>query len=615
MLLGGLALIGSLGAGEIAVERRAPFDRWCIAPICSHVGVVHPPVIELPTPVVPAATLGLLESKLLEHVTDDIESTVHEANGQQRILTDLSRALRSAIESDTSDANRAEGVAGAAVRLALIFAVEDSIASDPQCSSLARYEAIYEGLAASASLAPLTFPGARHSVAPACLPTAQAAAAEVDRVALHVLEPVAAPILDSLGGASEQIASVCPSAMPLTIRHLRDSVVQCRDVLQGYAIERAELDPFEDADLSGFRDMRARGTLIARVLSSISAKRRVEADIDVFGLLLARAEERFSGVNRIIFHRLITPLRVSLVKTATGAMSIDTARLLTELKTLYRFDVLSVAGVDVSAWAVDVSAGFPSLRTADLRVAGDARIGYGGTNFKLLAKGGAKYFDFTKSSVETEDARYYGGLDLSWVTGDAAKRVRVEILFATLVDYIDTTTINHPALPRDLVFGDYDSLLLRGSFLAGLRARPLDTLALRVSGGGGATYETHDTTSVARGVRFDSVDNTSWQSDGHALVTWGVIPRIMGLRARADASYFAVTIDRLSFASSAGATISRIDTRRFELSTRLFVDLDVARFGGFAPCAFGGLDLTSLGAGAGSATSPIAGVALLRRDE
>jgi hypothetical protein len=284
-----------------------------------------------------------------------------------------------------------------------------------------------------------------------------------------------------------------------------------------------------------------------------------------------------------------------------------------------------------SPWIVELNGGLPDARfkTNNLLLVGDATLGYSTKSLGAVASGGINYSDLVTSSGENEVDHAYGSLEAWWISGDPTSPVRFEGRLTGGVDYYDTTlcpgggtcneTVVNATTPLWL---DYDSLLLRGTLLAGVRWKA-GTVTGQALVGGGGQYETQDSSSFGGGspneFSLTSQTNISAQGSARLLVRWRIVPGWVGMRLRGDGTYFTITRDTLAVAISQTGNTSTShpateQDQQLELHGRVFLDADVLSFAQFVPAIWGGVDFVSLSGPTNSATSavPVFGIGIVR---
>ncbi len=260
-----------------------------------------------------------------------------------------------------------------------------------------------------------------------------------------------------------------------------------------------------------------------------------------------------SALSDDVWSHVVDALAAAVVLDATGRAALDPTLVVQALKDAYGLDehgmptLRSLLGFKPTPWIGDANVGVPNLASNDFRVVGDARLGYQGKLFGVVAHGGIKEFDLDQGGVVTQDSHYFGGADASFLFGGERDKLRVEARLTTLVDYVDTTVLSNSVTTGGANFQDYDSTLLRGGAALGLRIAPAERFVARVSAGAGVQFETHDTTSYFQNNSFESVATVSGRYTGGLLAAYRFWPGVLGVRARGSLDYYHLTIDRLTY--------------------------------------------------------------------
>jgi hypothetical protein len=642
---------------EVKLERPAPFDHWCVAPVCQAPAgqTPHAPLFQPPAEVLPSASDGLLERELKRRLGNAVSDQARKLDVWSKPVDDLSQSAVAALASDKARYERALGLTGAVARAALVLQVADAVPAQPGCSGSARLGAIYEGLSLSIALAPLQFPAATHSVSQSCVETAHAAEKVVDQQVLAALIPenVRQGVQHAIAKVKAAATACAPLLKPqaldsftdyqahwaklqqLRTPELPESAPECSAALGGPdSISLPELDELRKLGLEA-----ASAELIEEALSAAAQAAQLQAQLRAqldellhagqlgkqsLEAMLARlaAEWKPEALSNEVWGHLFDALRQAL--TVDGQhVSIDPLVVVKSLKDAYGLDengvptLRTLLGFKPTPWVAEANAGVPSLRDSDIHVIGDARFGYQGDMFGVVVHGGVKEFDFEENQVITQDSHYFGGADGSLMLGNARSKVRLEMRLGVLVDYVDTTIIALPSAVGGLNWQDYDSTLVRAGGKLGLRLAPNDQLILRIAAAGGYQYETHDSSAAFQNKTFDSVTTNSGRFGGGLLFVYRIVPGVLGTRVRGDLDYYKLTIDHLVFNFMGQPVVEQPQASQLEASARLFVDLDVASFGGFVPAAFAGIDyLARSGAGPDvTSSTPSFGLGLMRRSD
>ena len=163
-------------------------------------------------------------------------------------------------------------------------------------------------------------------------------------------------------------------------------------------------------------------------------------------------------------------------------------------------------------------------------------------------------------------------------------------------------------------FLDETSNLARGVLLVGLRGQPASTVALGAWIGGGYQYEDYSPllVSTSQQVLLSDETRSTVVLEARLRAQLDVWPRYLALRARADFTRYSVgrqTESTLLQPGSVQNSQSAEDVTTTELHARGFLDVEAARFLGFVPGLFGGVDYLSIESDTSSVsgTSPVFG--------
>lgn len=642
---------------EVKLERPAPFDRWCVAPVCQPPAGQTPraPLFQPPAEILPSASDGLLERELKQRLGIAVSEQAAKLDLWSKPVDDLTQGAVAALTSDKARYERALGLTGAVARAALVLEVADAIPEQSRCSGSARLGAIYEGLALSIALAPLRFPAATRTVSSSCADTAHAAEKLVDEQALAVLLPetvrqgvqhavakvkaaakACAPLLQS--STLESFAdyqSHWAKLQQLRTPELPQSAPECSAALGGpEQVALPELDQLRQLGLeSASAELIDQALGAAAQVASLQAQLRAQLDELLHAGALGKqslqamleriaAEWKPEALSNEVWGHLLDALRQAL-RVDAQHVSIDPLAVIQSLKDAYGLDengvptLRTLLGFKPTPWIAEANAGVPRLKSDDLHLIADARLGYQGKHWGVVAHGGIKEFDLEQAGVATQDDHYFGGADGTFMFGDVRDKVRLELRLNLVIDYVNTTIAAQPSSAGGANFQDYDSTLVRGGGQLGLRVAPTEQLLFRLAANGGYQYETHDTTNLIKMNNFESVDTNSARFGGGLLFVYRIVPGVVGARVRGGLDYYKLTIDRLVFDFMGQPTIEQPQASQLEASARLFVDLDVASFGGFVPAAFAGIDyLARSGAGPDvTASIPSLGLGLMRRSD
>jgi hypothetical protein len=271
-----------------------------------------------------------------------------------------------------------------------------------------------------------------------------------------------------------------------------------------------------------------------------------------------------------------------------------------------------------SPWIIDASAGVPRLKTDDLRVMGDATLGYATPSFGLVGKGSLQYFDVETPAVLWDSFRAGGSGEAWYVTGEPTSVGRFEVRASGGASVFGSAYV--PTQQTSGYQHDEDSLLARGSLLVGGHFRPNSSFSAKGFLGAGFQLEYYSTSSGDLRANAFASDTTqsSFQGQGRLRLRWAFLPDTLALRVRADGSYFQLTRDdsvvRPVTGGGATAESTQATFKTLEMSARFFVDVDALAFLGIAPTVFAGVDYLGLSTGAGSVSqsTPSFGLGLFK---
>jgi hypothetical protein len=625
--------------------------------------------------------VGLLEAQLRKTLLGAVEDAVRDvhASWNHRASRDVLRAVAAVLSKDEGALARTKGLGAATVRAGLVIEASAAVPVDSRCTGADRVDAVYEGLALS-PLGALGFTEATGRVRDTCVATAKESERLVSRALLAPLARGAGPALSAAELAVSDLRARCdakavgiedasfaalstvaelPSAPTVEqlgktlgrLRLAKDALARdaskageaCGTALDvALAADESAVDRLVSAGLAAAEARAVAGELAAAVgtctdaASACDARARIVAVVATTVANGAPTRAQLVALTRALVAAIvpagsdpgaalaaIAALEGAIV-AAAEATTIDPDAVIAELERRYELrdgkpSLRTLLGLGPSPWVVELNGGVPKLESSDLRIVGDATLGYDATNMGVVVRGGVRYFDFSSNVLSTDNLDAQGWLESWLVTGDERSAFRFEGRLSGGTEYVDTTTITRPAGLGRTNFGDYDSLLIRGALLVGFRVKPSERVGFRVLGGGGYQYERFDSTSVDQnGLSFQSPDSSSGHGTGRIDARWRILPSIVSARAHVEAQYFTLTREELSFkANTVGATSGGITlTTQVQLfaSGRAFVDADVLSFGGFVPALWAGADYTYLAAPQGerSTTVPVLGVGIVR---
>jgi hypothetical protein len=668
----------------VTLRTPAPFDRWCVAPLCQGPSATPTPLV-VPPLAGDDAIAGYAEEKLRAYVANEVSAWIdgHAADWNTKPIRDLARTAIAAVLHDQGTLETGQGLGAALLRVGLTLRLEQALAEDPQCAGAARRDAIYEGLAVTRALGILAFPESKREVLARCEGTALAVAAAVDGAILRALDPRSelpklVAQLEALRGRIAQIREAARALTPedpasasrtfaaLAKLQAAPSIAALLEVARAAETEANVLDTWTDGASATFAA--SIRTLLTVDLAPLRAPfAQALADVDAAALLqqaqtdpLACASEACTATKRLIaiarkgidaeaLRALVSEIRARLgLKTGDGifARLVDafdaavvagtaaqgTASATIDGKVFVR-KVLSDYCVDEDGsfsltcaiagkpepLVLEANAGVPRLSAGDVRAVGDLAIGWKTKGFGVVGRGYVNYFDLATATGTTDNLRTGGSLEAWYRTGGDDAKVRFEIRFVGGGDYYDTSYVPVTQGPANGWFHDEDSTLLRATLLAGLVLEPSSRLFLDVLVGGGGQYESYG--YLATDPRDPNVlsDTTSVSArgSGRLLARWSFWPGFLALRIRSEGSVFRLTRDVFSVAQIGrpmSATTTTTEVTQIETFHRAFVDLDVAKFFGFVPAIFGGVDAIRISGDAGSTNVvvPLVGIGIVR---
>jgi hypothetical protein len=625
---------------EVALERAAPFDRWCVAPLCAGDPAQRPSRLKLPSAIAPSSSQGYLEQSVKREIARDLTAEIKGMLGasDNEAIEDVAEALLAIAASDAERLREAKGIGAAVARGALTYQLDAVVAADQACGGARRLDAIYEGLAMSVALSPLEFPKKKGHVAAACADTAKRTERAVDEAVLgallgEALERDAATFVQHVQNARKECAAVETQAATdlldahATVEQARRAV---RAAQEGGAPTSLEgpcaraIAVLRDADPARL-DALAEGGLANVVLDDL-AETTVAPPDPAMGRLVrlatgALAESDMHAFARSLAERLLV---------SAGASGRATPVLRDAADAFGRAVIVNdgVPTIDPDAveealasrfgegpWLFEVNGGVPEVDFSQGKVVADLTFGYRTKTLGVVGRGWVDTYDFDASGVHDDYTHAGGSVEGWWLSGSAAEKLRFEVRLAGGFDYYDTTS--YPFVNQLSAFYDFDSRVGRGSVLVGARyGTSVDRLSAQVLAGGGAQYEDPDTTQFTGSslLAFDSEANLSAQASGRVQVHYRVVPAFLGVRASAQFLYFSITREDLSVAASNGALSSNVTVNRdaqLEVHGRLFFDADVLSVNGFVPALFGGLDYLSVQGTSSSVTNVSAAIPVL----
>ncbi len=604
-------------AGEVALAPQPPFDRWCVAPLCSAPDR-QPSRVKLPALRPSGVTRGLLEERLESALADSLTSAARDAAGPKWNLAtvDLVEAVGAALVADGDGLAKQGGVGGALIRAGLTYQLDGIVPQDPACGGGERLGAIYEGLALTPVFAPLGFPARRGRVRAACAPTARTTARTVDAAILRALVPDAAradatavvgAVADvrarCAGATSPRAAAARRVAEASTVREVADALRALRATPAPAPPAPAPPAPAPPADDDGGvappppeppappSPAEQACAMAADALAAIAPERldplakQGLAAAPLAGLaeaLQAPPPPSMALVTRLgtgttsaadlrtLASAIVAPHSTPLVADALAALldaiasvdgsaAVDPDAIRAYLGRRYNVDdtgkpaLRSLLGLAPTPWVFELNGGIPSADTSQQKVVGDVSVGYATKSIGVIGRGWLDTYNIDDSATHNDYTHAGGALEGWWLSGATAK-LRFELRLSGAFDYYDTTT--YPRQDTLANFFDYDSRMGRGTAFVGLRyATPTDRVSAALLAGGGMQYEDPDTTRTTGGLTLglSSQQNLSAQASARLLVRWHIVPKIVGMRLRGDSTYFRITREELTASIGAGS--------------------------------------------------------------
>lgn len=268
-------------------------------------------------------------------------------------------------------------------------------------------------------------------------------------------------------------------------------------------------------------------------------------------------------------------------------------------------------------WVVGLNIGVPKLDFDNYKINGDAKLGYNGERFGVVAKGYLSAYDLGSNVLVSETFLGGGSADF-WVTLNPTSNLKWELRGDVGAAVYDTSSTPFSSGGTD-IFSDENSVMLRGAALAGMRAE-WPTAALGLWLGGGAEGETYDELTVdqAGDSRIKDTSDLHLMLTGRLRAQFPIVENVLGGRVRGDMLRHSITRDSVSLDIGDRTTTPQAATSSvlLEASGRAFVDLSIAEFFGFVPAVEGGVDYFSLADSAGTVatTVPVLGVGIRRTE-
>jgi len=685
-LLATVVSMPAMAADTVTITTPAPFDRWCIKPLCGE-AFAAPPALVVPPLYGDDAITGYAEQQLRAAIAAEIDAWVakNAAEWNTKPIRDVVRSAIAAVLHKSDELEAAQGLGASLLRAGLTLRLETALASDPGCTGAARRDAIYEGLSVTRALGVLSFPEAKREVLAACKPTALRVADAVDGAVLRAIDPNselpkivgAAKNLESHVGrtieAAKQLTEADPAHASKTFAAIAKAqasatILAYVEVVKAALADKAALETWTEGPSAAFAaevknliavDVAPFDSAFARTLVSVDLKPFVDrgaidalscaecgealklinaarkgVDAETLRLLIIEVRTRLGLVpaDNSVFKGVLDALAEAVVSgdqigAAVTSATIDGKKFVRDVLSKYCLDesgsfsweCATVGRFKPEPLVFEANGGVPRLRGDELRIVGDLTLGWKTTAIGLIGRGYISYFDYASVAGATDNTHTGGSIEAWYRSGNDASTVRLELRLAGGIDYYDATFVPSGAPAVSGYFHDEDSLLARGTLLAGLVVQPNARFFLELLVGGGAQYESYG--YLASDPKDPNVlsDTTAvtGRGNGRLLLRWSFWPSILSFRARADGSLFRLTRDVFTVAQmnrppSAGVTSTELT--QGETTSRAFLDLDFAKLLGFVPAAWGGVDYVQVSSVAGdtTVTVPAFGIGIVR---
>ncbi len=269
---------------------------------------------------------------------------------------------------------------------------------------------------------------------------------------------------------------------------------------------------------------------------------------------------------------------------------------------------------DPAPWILDVNLGKPSLASDSFVLAVDGALGYSTPTLGAVGRGSLGAYDLTAKGTETETVHDEGTVEAWYIVGQAQDAFRLECRLTGGAALYSSTY--DPGQTARGFYHDEDSLMRRATLLVGGHAR-WPTFQLVFHLGAGGQFETYDYLSTnPRDALLKSEDTASVREEGRLHLRWVPLPEQLSVRARVEASRFALTRSALIVGQTGTVRRTGNHFEQIDVSARAFVDFDLITLLTIVPSVFVGLDHVSLdgAAGAQSTTVPIFGLGLVKPD-
>ena len=656
----------------VKLTRRAPFDQWCVAPVCTARDAAPAPVPRqaVPDDVELEGTTGLADQRLRQALAEKIVGLALEVAGSwnNAAVRDLLGAAAAAASEDTERLARAKGLGGAVLRAGLVYQLADAMVTDPACVDAARTDALYEGLALSISLAPLSFPQATGQVPAACEQTALRAAHWADSVVLVALLPAAwatelSQLAEGIDGAAAACATVTePGELLAAVQALRaakaaptiasvvaalSAVAQidwkategdaaCAKALAGWAgdhlphlraVVQKGLGGAQAKDVAvtlqtGMRVACPAGNCDALVALAQAVARMAKGEAtpkaELQKLLAVLHLGAGNGHLPELLGVLFDALRASL-QTAGHGFSIHA--LASALGKQVGIDetghvsLLALLHLPQSPWIAEIGLAVPKLSGGELSLGVNARAGYAAQNLGVVARVGLDTYDIANGAQLAETTHAGAGLDLWAATANDEAPRRYEFQWTNALDLYDTTQIPWNTKLAGLHFFNENSVMFRSTLLLGAKfGTPWDRWQVQARLGAGLQVEAAESIKVENGIGAATALNASGQTQGRLLVRWRAIPRVLGMHAYAafQRFTFAQAQAAVQFDGTLSGSVQLALAQQTQTQTRIFLDADALAFAEFVPAVFVGLDTIAVAGAPEAVFAPVIGAGIVR---
>jgi hypothetical protein len=250
-------------------------------------------------------------------------------------------------------------------------------------------------------------------------------------------------------------------------------------------------------------------------------------------------------------------------------------------------------------WLLDVNLGALKAEQDDLRFAGDLTVGYNGDVWGMVGWGLVKAYRFQASEWAWSVTQNYEAALDGWGLVELDDTWKLELRGSARGSFYNTTIDSQVrSLYQDL---DETSWMFRALASPGIRCQPGLRFAVGLWTGLGVQMETYSRSDVRSRADQAYVQETtpSLILDGRLRMQVQLLPLVVATRARLDVRQVRIRRESLSFVVAPGAISQGVavkESTQTELVARWYLDAEAARFGGFVPGAYVGLDYVSLSA-------------------